>query len=129
MAGRRISRRALAVHYATQVIAGDETIASQLAAYLIESKRTKELPLIVRDIEDALAVRGIVIADVVGAHPIDTQTETSISDYLKGLYGGTVMLRTSVQPAMIGGVRIRTPDAEIDTTIKRKLSNLQATKI
>lgn len=129
MAGRRISRRALAAHYARRVIEGDDLVARQLAAYLIETRRVKELPLIVRDIEDALLAQGVVIADVIGARPIDTRTEKSIADYLIGIYGGEVALRMSVQPEVIGGVRIRTPDAELDTTIKRKLINLQATKI
>ena len=126
----RISRRSLAEYYAGCVLAGDDAVvAKQLAAYLIETRRTKELPLIVRDIEDSLAARGLLVADVVSAYDLDTETEQSISGYLSSLYSSKVKLRTSVQPNVIGGVRIRTPDAELDATVRRKLMNLQAIKI
>ncbi len=126
----RISRRSLAEYYAGRVLAGDDAVvARQLAAYLIDTRRTKELSLIVRDIEDALAARGVLVADVVSAHDLDTETEQAISGYLSSLYDGKVTLRTSVQPDVIGGVRIRTPDAELDVTVRRKLMNLQAIKI
>lgn len=126
----RISRRSLAEYYAGCILAGDDVVvAKQLAAYLIETRRTKELPLIVRDIEDSLAVRGVLVADVVSAYDLDKETEQSISGYLSSLYSSKVKLRTSVRPDVIGGVRIRTPDAELDATVRRKLMNLQAIKI
>ncbi len=126
----RISRRSLAEYYAGRILAGDDVVvAKQLAAYLIETRRTKELPLIVRDIEDSLAVRGVLVADVVSAYDLDKETEQSISGYLSSLYSSKVKLRTSVRPDVIGGVRIRTPDAELDATVRRKLMNLQAIKI
>ena len=50
----RLSRRRLAVYIADGLVSGTPskaTLIEQLAGYLIESRRTKELGLIVRDIE------------------------------------------------------------------------------
>ena len=64
----RISRRSLAEYIADRLVAGDTTVIEQLAAYLIETRRTKQVDLYVSDIEYALIDRGVVIADVTSAH-------------------------------------------------------------
>jgi len=57
MAGTRLSRRKIAALYADELLAGHKDVVKKLAAYLIESRRERELDLIVRDIEAALAVQ------------------------------------------------------------------------
>lgn len=127
---QRISRRVIARHIADRLIDGDSSLAiTQLAGFLIDTRRTTELLLIVRDIEDALAVRGIIIADVMSAHELTTETEDAIKRFLADAYTGSVHTRTTVEPSLLAGVRIRTPDAEFDNTARRKLTTLQtATK-
>lgn len=127
---QRISRRMLARHVADQLIDGDKTIViNQLAAFLVSTHRTGELPLIVRDIEDALAVRGLIVADVVSAHELTTEAEEAVKRFLAEAYKGSVHIRTEVDPTLLAGVRVRTPDAEFDNTARRKLTKLQtATK-
>ena len=57
---RKLSRRALALHVATHLVNGkpQKEIAQQLAAYLIWTRRTRELSVIVRDIQFYLAEHG-----------------------------------------------------------------------
>lgn len=127
---QRISRRVLARHVADQLVDGDKaTVINQLAAFLVSSRRTGELPLIVRDIEDALAARGLVVADVVSAHELTVEAEEAVKQFLAEAYSGAVHIRTEVDPTLLAGVRMRTPDAEFDNTARRKLTILQtATK-
>ena len=50
----RLSRRKIASFYADEILAGRADVTKRLAAFLLDTRRTRELPLIVRDIEDAL---------------------------------------------------------------------------
>lgn len=126
----RLSRRKLAAFATERLLAGDKTAITQLAAYLVETRRTRELPLVVRDIEAALAARGVVVADVTTATPLGETAAKAIRKFIAEQYdGGTVQLRAAEDPSLLGGAKIRLPGSELDTTIRRKLMTLRANKI
>lgn len=126
----RLSRRKIADHYATELLVGNKNIASQLAAHLIETNRLREVELIVRDIEDALARRGIVVAEVTSAHELTDATRKAITTYLKKeTSASSVHLNETVQPELLGGVRLNVPGAEMDGTLQRKIMKLRAAKV
>lgn len=127
---QRISRRALAEHVASRLQAGDDTVLQEVAAYLLETRRVRELDLYVREIEAALTQNGVVVADVASAHQLTKKTEQAIVRYLKATYHvDTVEMKQSVDPQLIGGIQVRTPDAEYDATVRRKLTKLQTMKV
>lgn len=129
MAQARVSRRKVAALLADELIAG-RNITKKLAAYLIETKKTRELSLYVRDIEAALAERGILLADVASSFELTADTKHTITDYLKNTTGAKdVHLRLEVDPALLGGIRIETPDRRLDDTIQHRLNQLTASKI
>lgn len=120
----RISRRKLAEYVASK-LASDTPgeVIRELAAFLIETKRTRELELLVRDIESALMERGIVVADVMTARPLADQLRVGI----KQLTGGkTLVLRETVDPSVLGGVSISLPGKRLDATLRRKIQALKA---
>lgn len=126
----RISRRVLSQHVAERLRNDDRTVISELAAYLLDTRRTNEGDLIVRDIESALAESGIVIADVVSAHGLSEQLSAVISSYVSMAAGADeVHLRTQVDETALGGVRVQVPGAEYDGTLRRQLTKLQAMKV
>lgn len=126
----KLSRRKLAAYVTEQLLAGDRTAIKQLAAYLVDTRRTRELPLVVRDIEAAMAERGIVVADVATASKLSDTAAQAIRDYIAGQYDGAkVQLRASEDASLLGGAKIHLPGAELDTTIRRKLTTLRASKI
>lgn len=128
-AGAKISRRKLAAYFADEILAGRE-VTKRLAAYMIETKRTREASLVVRDIESALAERGVLFADVSSSNDLAADTNQAISDYLKHATGAKdVRLRPSVDPTLLGGVRIDTPHQRLDTTLRHRLNQLTASKI
>lgn len=129
MAGAKLSRRKIAVYFADELLAG-RNVSRQLAAYLIDSKRVRELGLVIRDIEAALADRGVLLADVASSHELSGETEKIVSDYLKKATGAKdVHLRPEVDPSLLGGVRIETPDERLDSTLRHRLNQLTASKI
>lgn len=129
--GVRVSRRKLAAYYADQLLAGTSPakLAKQLAAYLIDTRRTREYELVVRDIEAALAERGTVIADVTSAYSLSASSKTDITALIGKLRSATtVKLREHIDPSVLAGVRIDLPGEQLDQTAKRKLTRLAAYK-
>lgn len=126
----RLSRRRIARHAAEKLLAGDTAVLSQVAAYLIESRRVNDADLLVRDIETALAEAGVVIADVASAHDLTATLTDAITRYVKQAADAReVHLRTQVDESLIGGIRLRTPDAEYDASVRQQLRKLQAMKV
>ena len=125
---RRISRRKIAAFVADKLTTGklvDEAIR-EAAAYLIEVKRTSEVDLLVRDIEDVLAENGIVVADVTSARPLTDSVRKEIRTLV---HAKELHLRESVDPVVLGGVRVDIPGARFDGTAQRKINALRAQQL
>lgn len=128
MAGRT-SRRKLAAYCAEELINGRD-IAKRLAAYLVESRRTREYELIARDIELALAERGVLVADVTSSKVLSDTSRKAITSYLESTtHAKAVHLRESVEPELLGGVKVAVPGSELDASLRHKLNQLKASKI
>ena len=124
----RLSRRKITSYLAEQMVAGTPVgqLVLQLAAYLIETKRTSEVGLIVRDIEYELSSRGIVLAQVTSALDLATATEAAVTKLIKDTTGASkVNLRKFIDPEVLGGVKIDLPGLQLDTTIARRLTTLR----
>lgn len=129
MAGVKLSRRKIAAYLADELIAG-RPVTQKLAAYLVESRRVREVTLVIRDIEAALAERGVLLADVSSSRDLSVETKQTITEYLKQTAGAKdVELRSHVDPYLLGGVRIDTPSSRLDNTLRHRLNQLTASKI
>ena len=129
MAGVRLSRRKVAAYFADELLAG-RNVTKELAAYLVEAKRTRETVLFVRDIEAALADRGVLLADIASSHELSSDTKKTIASYLKNATNANeVHLRPSVDQSLLGGIRMETPDQRLDMTLRHRLNQLTASKI
>ena|SRR5690349_9281054 len=124
----RLSRRKLAAYAADKLQAGASVSESlkEIAAYLIDTRRTRELELLVRDIEDALATRGTVVADVTTAHALTAELKTAIS---KLVGSKNLQLRETIDASVLGGVRIDIPGKRFDGTMRHTLTALRAKKL
>jgi F0F1-type ATP synthase delta subunit len=127
MAGR-LTRRKIAAYAADKIISGTsvKSVLREIAAYLVDTRRTRETDLIVREIEDTLAEKGAVVADVTTAYPLSD----SLRDEVKKLVGGkTVYLRENIDESVLGGVLVDIPGQRFDGTIRRKLTALRAKQL
>ena len=122
----RTSRRKLTEHVADRLVSGDASVIRELAALIVVEKRERELDLIVSDIETKLAERGILIATVETAMPLTDKIRHEIAEMLDY---SEVKLREAVKPELIGGLRVRTPNAMMDRTVTQKLHLLKSRKI
>ena len=130
----RTLRRKLARYAAERLLAGDAAVIDELAALIISERREREIDLLVQDIEAELAERGTVVATVESARALDLATKDEIKNLLSSKTNASnqdvnVLLRESIDQALIGGFKLRTPTATLDATIAKKLNDLRAKKI
>lgn len=124
----KLSRRKLAEYVAERLnqgaISGD--LLAQIAAYLIESRRTREAELIVRAIEDALQERGVVVGTVATAHPLTARERDTVKRLIDA---ESLHLTEEIDESLIGGVKVSLPDSRFDGTIKHTITALRGTKV
>ena len=124
----RLSRRKLACYYAKSLIDGanPKELSSKLAAYLIETKRTKELGSIIDDIQYQFSLNGIVAADVTSAHELNEHTKKAIIYLINRATNATnIELNEYIDSTVLGGLRLEFAGAELDTTLSKRLTKLK----
>lgn len=77
-------------------------------------------------VEMAEEARGVVRGTITTAVPISDANREAIMAKLGTLTGKTVMLESKVDPAVIGGVRVRVQDVLFDGTVRQRLDQLRA---
>lgn len=124
----RLSRRKIALYVADKLETGAKLseIIKEAAAYLVETRRTRELDLLVRDIEGELANRGIVVANVTTMRPLSDELKKQVG---KMVDAKDLHLRETIDPTILGGIRIDMPGKRFDGTLRRKLTALKAKQI
>ncbi len=125
MAGERISRRKLAAFLADKLASGAPAsdVITQTAAYLIETKQTHDVELLVRDIEEKLMAKGIVVADVTVASPLTNEAKSAIASLLEAK---DLHVRETVDPSVLGGIRVAVPGKRYDATLRNKINLLKS---
>jgi F-type H+-transporting ATPase subunit delta len=124
----KLSRRSIALYVADQLTNGTESsqLVSQLAAYLVDTRRTGELSLIIRDIQYFLSEAGSVSGVITTASELSAATKKSIESFIKLQTGAKhVALDSLIDPSVIGGVKVSIPDREFDATVSRNLTVLR----
>lgn len=98
-------------------------VASALAAYLVDERRTRELPALIRDLEQLRFARdGVLEATAVSARELTAATRQAIQALLPA---SKVQLYTEIKPELVGGVQVRALDQQLDLTIRSKLQRLK----
>ena len=100
----------------------------RLAAYMVTHKMSGQADLIINDIAHELEQQaGILSAEVVTARELSSELRQSITAMLQSETGAdSVVLHETTDQALLGGFVARTPDAEIDASIRSKLKKLSA---
>ncbi len=101
---------------------------------ILDKKRQTYLELIYKEYEEmADETRNIKKAELISAMPVSDQDVNALSDNLSRSTGKTIKLALTIDPAILGGVKIRIGDKIIDASVAKKLEmlkkNLTAAKI
>lgn len=127
---RQISRRQMATYAAEAISLGRKGVIEQLAAYLKETSREKEIDLLVRDIEKALQAHGIFVTRVKTAHALNSSQRAEIEGLIKERYKARrVEIATSEDSDLLGGVVISTAGDELDGSLRRNINRLRVIKV
>lgn len=124
-----LARRQLAAYAARQLLDGrsPKTLARELAAVLVASRRANQAELLADDIAWELERSGRVAnATITTAHELGEQLRKQIAGFIKKSAGvRDVIINEQLDESAIGGVRIDTAVHSWDKTLKRKLTGLQ----
>lgn len=100
--------------------------ARTLAYLLIDRQRTGIIPDLVDAFNEAvLAEKGIVMADVTTAEPLDDKMQAAVRERIGQLIGKKVELRMHTDPEIIGGLIARIGDEVIDGSVQARLRRLR----
>ncbi|MBX4201425.1 F0F1 ATP synthase subunit delta [Candidatus Saccharibacteria bacterium] len=124
-----LSRRQLASYATDQLLDNKRvsTVAKQLAAVLVTSKRQNQAELLASDIAWELEYRGKVAnAQVITAHDLSQELKKHITAHVKkAAKVEHVIISEQVDKSVIGGVRIDTAAHSWDKTLSRKLTDIR----
>lgn len=124
-----LSRRQLADYAADQLLSKvrPAKIAKDLAVILVASRRQNQAELLAEDIGWELERRGKAAnATVVSARKLSDQLRKDIAAHVKkAAQVEQVIISETIDPAVIGGVRIDTAAHSWDKTLRRKLTDIK----
>jgi F-type H+-transporting ATPase subunit delta len=110
------------------------TVTLNFLLLVLDKKRETYLEIIYKEYEEmADESRNIKKAELISAMPVSDEAVKSLSETLSRSTGKTIQLQLTVDPALLGGVKIRMGDKIIDASVAKKLEmlkkNLKTAKI
>ena len=101
-------------------------LARNFLLLLVRRQRLALLPRIVEVFQEMYnKERGIVVADVTTAVPLDEAHQRQVAEQLSGITGGkTVQLRLHTDPSILGGMVARIGDELLDASVASRLAML-----
>ncbi len=105
---------------------GLSTLTTNTIALMAAKRRLFVLPQMVTDLRARIAnEKGEVTADVTSATPLTAAQAQALAATLKAKVGKDVILNTTVDDTLIGGLIVKLGSTMIDTSIKARLAALQ----
>lgn len=109
-------------------VAGNLTAEQQnFVRVLVDNERLQVLPEI-RDLFVALKNEheGVLEAEIASAFPLDDAALAALKADLEARFQAKLNVTVSIDPELIGGVRIAVGDEVIDASVRGKLANMAA---
>ncbi len=111
----------------TLTISDSRQLAREIAAYLLEERRTNDLESILRDIMQYRTEHGVLESEVVTAHELQPGVLTQVKQLLQIAYPkvSTIHVGSRQDPSVIGGMRIVMANEQLDMTISSKIATFK----
>jgi F-type H+-transporting ATPase subunit delta len=102
-------------------------LARKLVLLLAQKRRLFALADVIRAFEQLLArQRGEISAEVTSAHPLAAAETDELKQLLKTRLGREPRLELTVDPTLLGGLRLKLGSRMIDSSLRTKLEGLRA---
>lgn len=120
----KLSRRQLAEYL---IANPGKKAANQVAGYLVSNGRSKELGLVIREVEVRLDENGRSVAHVTSARKLTADEQRNVIKMLKSQDKNiqSVEIINQIDPSVLGGVIVRTPKTEVDVSIRTRLNRMK----
>ena len=104
-----------------------QSVAKEVAAYLLAENRVGELDSVLRDVQADWAEAGYVEVLAASAHPLSSDVRANITKQVKGLYPDAkqVIVTEVPDPTVIGGVRLSLANQQLDLSVEAKLNKFK----
>ena len=101
-----------------------------LAAYMIDQKMVDDLDLMIQDIiREIFAQSGELLVTATTARPLTETLRQDVTKILRQATGAKqILLHEEVDANLLGGFVARTPDAEMDASVRTSLQQLAVIK-
>lgn len=129
----KVSRRVLARTIAEKLAAEpvkQRHVMKMLAAYIIDQHLENEVDLLLKDIiRELFTISGQLLVSATTARPLTDALRKELTASLRAATGAkSIVLEEHVDPALVGGFVAKTPDGELDASIRTQLQHLAAIK-
>ena len=98
-------------------------LAHQLAAFLLDERRSRDMPAVMRAIDEELASRGSPQVVVTAVHEVSEQTKKQLAELLAVT---NPVFSEVIDTSVIGGIKARSGESEIDLTVRGRLNKFKA---
>lgn len=119
-----ISTKQLAMYAVDQLEAGIElkTVSRKLAGFLLHERRSRDAGALYRAIEKELYSRGATQVVITSAHEVNQSTKQQLAEML---HAKNPVFDEIIDPDVIGGVKARAGESEIDLTVRARLNKFK----
>ncbi len=124
----KISHRQIAEYAVDQLESGlqSDQLAKVLAAYLLDIRQTRELPKLMRAVQDVLAQRGRTQIEIVSAH----QVSQDLKQQIKQAFGAqNPIFHQTIDPKIVGGFQAFSAEKQLDLSVRTKLNRFKTAVI
>ena len=120
----KITTNELAAYAVDQLESGTKApvLAQQIAAYLLEERRSRDMSAVMRAIDEELTRRGSAQITITAAHQVSDATKKQLATLLDVK---NPQFSEVIDPSVIGGVKARSGESEIDLTVRGRLNRFK----
>jgi F0F1-type ATP synthase delta subunit len=120
-----ISRMQVAATVADRLRSGRRKAVQEAAAWLVERGKVRDGRYLAHDVATILAGRGYLLVHITAARRLDGSALHKVEHVIKEQTGAKDLeLEVIIDPSVIGGLKIETPLAELDNTVRSKMEKL-----
>lgn len=106
--------------------AGLSNLVGNLIGVVAANRRLFALEDIIRAYRALVSVhRGEITAEVTSAQPLNEENRAAVEKALRDAVGSAVVVETSVDPELLGGMIVRVGSRMVDSSLQTKLQRLQ----
>lgn len=120
----KITVKQLAGYAADEIESGVKlsAVASQLAGYLLQERRSRDVSALIRAIDKELTSRGNPQLTITSAHAVTDEIKVQLSEMLQ-VKNPTIS--EVIDPGVIGGVKAMSGELEVDLTVRGRLNRFR----